>query len=432
MRDDGSASCWTAPRYLEPQGQLLELFGTGSGAFDQLRIDDFTLTALDTLGGLTQWDSIDHVERGRLGTPMLGGGLPEQRIVAFDDECAVDVSGNLSCWGWQRDDDTNRVEFVRAHVGEELDEVVDLTGACVVGADGLVRCPDGDLGRTWSEHGTTLAVVPGLEHVVEIERDYESVCVRLRDGSVHCRGDNDRGQLGDGTTRSRTDFHELAGIRGARALRLDGWGCALVRGDEVWCWGTPGPGFGDPAPRSIEAHRLRLDAARVFVSSRSTCVIQRQGTVRCFGIDTERGGSIERARVRAAHGLERIVAGIDSMVATGSELCMRTSEDMRCTGVPLREDETLWFGRSRPRSEVSLNADANDDASCSIDEDERVRCNYEGRAEQVVELVAGATHHCARERGGDVVCWGPNFRAEIGKLPARARLQPSRVTFEGE
>jgi hypothetical protein len=434
VRDDGWASCWRAPSYGKPQGELLELFGTGTGAFAQLRIDDFVMTALDELGGLDQWDPLDGYERGRLGVAMIGGWLPEDRIVAFDESCAVDEGGDLSCWGWRRDDDTNELELAMSQIGAELGEMVDLAGPCVVGADGLVRCPDGDLGRDWSEVGTTLAVVPGLEHVVEIERSHENVCVRLRDGSVHCRGDNDSGQLGDGTTRSRADFHELESLRGARALRLDGWGCALVR-SEVWCWGTPAPAFGDVGPRSvIESHRLELDAARVFVSGRSTCVVQRGGAVRCFGISSEGGGSEERARVRTAHGLERIVAEIESMITIGDELCMATNETMRCTELPLREHETLWLGRSRPRPDAQPGAIAGDVEGCSIDERERVRCSYAGReyeppAEQVVELVAGAVHHCARERGGDVVCWGPNFRGEIGKLPARARLQPSLVTF---
>lgn len=439
VRDDGWASCWTTPRFTKPQGELLELFGTGSGGFAQLRIDDFTLTAIDPLGGLEHWEAFDDVERGRLGMAMLGGGLPEERIVAFDSSCAVDVAGNLSCWEWRRNDDTNQVEFVVAQVGEALDEIVDLAGPCVVGADGLVRCPDGDLGRSWSERGTTLAVVPGLEQVVEIERSHASVCVRLRDGGVRCRGDNGSGQLGDGTTRSRTDFHELASIRGARLLRLDHWGCALVR-SEVWCWGTPGPAFGGPGPRSsIESHRLELDAARVFASGDNTCVVQRLGTVRCFGIDSESGGLEERARVRTAHGLERIVAEIDSMMAIRDSLCMVAGEDMRCTYLPLHEHETLWFGRTRPRPDDTQGepAVAGEIEGCSIDERERVRCSYGGReyeppAAQVVELVAGAAHHCARERGGDVVCWGGNSRAEIGKLPARARLRPSRVIFEDD
>jgi alpha-tubulin suppressor-like RCC1 family protein len=434
VRDDGWASCWLGRRTMKPQGELLELFGTGSGEFAELRIADFEIVALDGFGGLERWDTLDDDERGRLGMAMLGGGLPPQRIVAFDTICAVDVAGNLSCWDWRRDEHTNRIEFVLAQVGEGLGDIVDLAGPCVVGADGLVRCPDGDLGRSWNEHGTTLAVVPGLEQVVEIERSSASVCVRLRDGGVHCRGDNDRGQLGDGTTRPRTDFHELASIRSARRLRLSGWGCALDR-SEVWCWGTPGPSFGGPGPRSpIESHRLELDAARLFASGDSTCVVQRSGTIRCLGIRSA-GGMEDHARLRTAHGLDRIVGEIHAMLAIGDELCMVMGEEMRCTGVPLRDRDTLWFGRMQPRPAHTQNGPRpRTIEGCSIDEHERVRCNYAGLeyeppAAQVVELVAGHVHHCARERGGDVVCWGPNYRGEIGKLPARARLRPSPVDF---
>lgn len=437
LRDDGRVSCWMSPYDdLNPEQQLFELFATDTRAFTAVRIDGIVLTALNALGGLDQREIIEVRERGRL-SQLFAAPLADP-IVAFDSECAADASGDVVCWGWQRDIDTGRTDLAIARVAKQLGEIVDLAGPCVVGADGRVRCPDGDLSRDWSVDGTNLAVVEGLEDVVEIERSDETVCVRLRDGSVHCRGHNHRGELGDGTTRSRADFHELASIHGAERLRLEGWGCALGH-TEVWCWGTPGLAFAASARLSpIESHRLALDAARVYATGDITCVVQRDDEIRCFGLRST-GGMQASIRVRKVHAARGIARPIEAMYIDYGAPCLIAAGQMHCARrQPIDDDDVLSFGRTvLPPVAAPPASTASQQGGCSIDEHELVRCQYEGRsyeppARGVVELVAGRDHHCARERGGDVVCWGPNFVGEIGKLPARTRLLPTPVVFDDD
>ena len=46
--------------------------------------------------------------------------------------------------------------------------------------------------------------VPGLADIVEVAIGYaRHACARAKDGTVKCWGQNDKGQLGDGTTTSR-------------------------------------------------------------------------------------------------------------------------------------------------------------------------------------------------------------------------------------
>lgn len=63
-------------------------------------------------------------------------------------------------------------------------------------------------------------------------------CVLAGSGDVWCWGDNEEGQLGDGTTRSRTDLVKVQGLP-APAVQLDAGythSCARVEDGTVHCW----------------------------------------------------------------------------------------------------------------------------------------------------------------------------------------------------
>lgn len=60
-------------------------------------------------------------------------------------------------------------------------------------------------------------------------------------GDVYCWGNNDKGQLGDGTTAPSLVPKRVVFAGDSRVLRFvigDDLGCALLQpGDMVWCWG---------------------------------------------------------------------------------------------------------------------------------------------------------------------------------------------------
>lgn len=51
---------------------------------------------------------------------------------------------------------------------------------------------------------STAAPVVGLADVIQIGAGTDHVCARTTGGKVLCWGDNDHGQLGDGTTQDRS------------------------------------------------------------------------------------------------------------------------------------------------------------------------------------------------------------------------------------
>ncbi|MCC6874869.1 MAG: hypothetical protein IT378_11230 [Sandaracinaceae bacterium] len=66
-------------------------------------------------------------------------------------------------------------------------------------------------------------------------------CVAMEDGRMYCWGDNDRGQLGQGTGGPASSATPLAvpGFNRARAVTVGAaHSCAVDTAGEVWCWGA--------------------------------------------------------------------------------------------------------------------------------------------------------------------------------------------------
>jgi alpha-tubulin suppressor-like RCC1 family protein len=83
--------------------------------------------------------------------------------------------------------------------------------------------------------------VPGFAGAVQISLGMNHACAVMSDHTVRCVGNNESGQLGDGSTQWSTTPITVSGLGPAskvaanyeytRALLLDG---------TAWCWGFPG------------------------------------------------------------------------------------------------------------------------------------------------------------------------------------------------
>nr|WP_276604290.1 hypothetical protein [Nannocystis pusilla] len=106
-------------------------------------------------------------------------------------------------------------------------------GVCALLVNGTVACID-----DWSEDPAA-ELVPQLREVVELAAGQRHFCARTHKGEVFCWGGNESGQLGDGTTRSRTKSPvKVIGLTGTRGIAAgDVHTCALTQAREVVCWG---------------------------------------------------------------------------------------------------------------------------------------------------------------------------------------------------
>ena len=188
--------------------------------------------------------------RGQLGdgaedpsfSPRIVPGLQEVSTIAAgaNTTCVVHRDGDVSCWGWgmsTRGGDASPRAI--GGLGEVASVAVGWSDACAVRTDGLVYC--------WPMSPSIRpARVPGISDAVAVSVGDETFCATHRDGGVSCWGENnDAGQLGDGTTQSRTHPVRLAGITDAVAVTVstpsrvgEGHACVMHRDGEVSCWGA--------------------------------------------------------------------------------------------------------------------------------------------------------------------------------------------------
>ena len=98
----------------------------------------------------------------------------------------------------------------------------------------------GQLGIGYATSQTPVAV-PGLTGLVGIFVGSDTSCAVLGSGGMSCWGDNGFGQVGDGTTLTRTSPTTVPSFTGVAQPGLAGSGpyetCTLMNDGTVDCWG---------------------------------------------------------------------------------------------------------------------------------------------------------------------------------------------------
>lgn len=142
---------------------------------------------------------------------------------------------------------------------------------CTMTARGDVQCD----GRTVVQDG--VAISAGRDHV----------CAVRRGGRVVCFGGNQYGQLGDGTTETRTEPVEVA-LEGAVGVTA-GFNrtCAWTANGDAYCWGSMefDPHAGTVNPRAATTP-LKIDLVQVksiSLGAFHACALIENGSVQCWG-----------------------------------------------------------------------------------------------------------------------------------------------------
>jgi alpha-tubulin suppressor-like RCC1 family protein len=224
---NGDARCWGANTY----GQLGD--GTGVGRRTSVRVslrDDvralsgegISVCALMTSGTVRCWGDNtigelgDGTTRQRL-TPVRVRGLKE-RIVAIavgdGHACALTKLRTVLCWGrgGALGDGTKMTHRAPTPVVDLNGRVAAIAAGgahtCALMQGGPVKCwglnANGELGDGTTVSRLTPVTVKRLGgRAVRIAAGALTTCAVLRSGTVKCWGQNDSGQLGDGTVTDR-------------------------------------------------------------------------------------------------------------------------------------------------------------------------------------------------------------------------------------
>lgn len=185
------------------------------------------------------------------------GGLGDVTSVAsgYNTHCAVRKAGTIGCWGGNEygQHGVGKVETIpdgtlppRSPVKvkgiSNATDVAVSSHACARLADGRVACwgnnDHGQVGDGTTKLRSSPVTLAGLDQVTRVAVAADSSCALRADGSVWCWGANDEGQLGDGTTTDRAVPVPVSGISGAVSLSVGHWRACVIRNDgDVWCWG---------------------------------------------------------------------------------------------------------------------------------------------------------------------------------------------------
>ncbi len=285
--------------------------------------------------------------------------------------------------------------------------------SCMIDGEGHARCwgnnESGQLGDGTSEAHLAPAPITGDFAFSQLAAGFSHTCGVSRDGDVLCWGANESGQLGDGTTATRSAPVPVGGRANYRAVRTGrSHTCGLTTGGSVNCWGANSRGqLGDasklsrssPAPAALGG-----PAGALSVGNHHSCALLRTGEALCWGRNDAGqlgdGTTTDRSTPTPVSTNARFV----SIAAGRAHTCAITTEgDAYCWG----ENR---YGQLALGSATMVLSPQRVEATSSF-----------------ATVTAGNDHTCARARDGRGFCWGRNSYGQLGDGSTADKDRPTPV-----
>jgi alpha-tubulin suppressor-like RCC1 family protein len=240
-----------------------------------------------------------------MSTPTTFAGLTTvtQMDLGLAHGCAILADKTMRCWGQGDSGELGHGAYANSTtpvvvtgINTAAKVVSGRNWNCALLDNGDVKCWGGNPHKwgngvnTWYNVPTA---IPGLTNMIDIDGmapqywpGYDTICGLKNDGTIWCWGQNDVGQLGDGSFINRSAVVQVSGINNAVKLAIDGGtSCALLADSTVKCWGwgnTLGNGTSANSSTPVVVTGLtgvtQIDAAGGHV-----CAVITGGTVKCWG-----------------------------------------------------------------------------------------------------------------------------------------------------
>ncbi|MEZ5203500.1 MAG: hypothetical protein R2701_03700 [Acidimicrobiales bacterium] len=324
--------------------------------------------------------------------------------VGYTHACGIDDARDLYCWG---DNDEGQL--------------------------GLGTKATSLLARPVVTTGTPLAG----KDIERVAAGFKFSCALTTDDLIACWGDNQYGQLGDGTT---TDSLVPVVVAEAGSV-LDGADivelstlhlhiCARTAAGAAACWGLGNLGqLGTGAvgnqetPTNVDTTGTPLAGTaitQVSVGSFNSCFVGANGAVACSGTTTR--GALGNASATAALKPESpttagtVLAGksVDHVTAGRYSACVTTTDDvLACWGIG--DDGQMGDGDTTDNLVPGPVTTAGTPLASS----------------PAVSLDSGWDHHCARTAAGGLVCWGDNTYRSAGGSTSADSVVPNAIPVAG-
>lgn len=341
--------------------------------------------------------------------------------------CAFRSNGSIWCWGGNNKGQLGLGNTTARSTPQPLTTLASGVTAlaagelhtCALKTDGSVWCwgenEFGQLGDgTLTQRNAPTAVDALSSDVTALAAGYKFTCALKTDGSAWCWGLNSSGQLGDGTTVNRSVPTAVSGLSSGVTAMAGGWthACALKADGSVWCWGVNAHGqVGDGTQTQrlipVAVNGLGSGVASLSAGSEFNCVRKTDGSVWCWGRGD--GGQLGNTPTNDSW-VPLAVTGLDSVavVTVGySHACV------------LKNDDSVWCWGNNQFGQLG-------DGTVTL---RTTPTAVSGLGPGVSLLSAGAWHACATMNDGSAWCWGQNANGQLGDNSTTLRLTPVQVRF---
>ncbi|MDX2193514.1 MAG: hypothetical protein NW201_09165 [Gemmatimonadales bacterium] len=370
-------------------------------------------------------------------TFTVGAAPQVQRVSAgADHSCAIGSNGITYCAGsngaGQLGDGTTTNRSIPVAVAGPPGVVfmqVATGGAhtCAVSAAGAAYCwgrnDSGQLGdgTTTQRLGPVAVVAPVGTTFIQVAASQLYSCGVTAAGAIYCWGDNQNGQLGDGTTTQRSTPVAVAAPEGASFVQVTTGAigfhtCGVTVEGAAYCWGFNGNGqLGDGTTATRRLTPVGVAApggvrfSQVAAGQDHSCGVTAAGVVYCWGANGNGqlgdGTSATRRRTPvavvapAAVSFAQVVTGKAhscGVTGSGAAYCWGANPD----GV-LGDGTTLQ--RTTPVAVVSP-------AGVTFS-----------------QLATGLSHTCGMTPTAATYCWGSNLFGRLGDGTTTERSTPVAV-----
>ncbi|MCW3056920.1 MAG: regulator of chromosome condensation [Solirubrobacterales bacterium] len=269
--------------------------------------------------------------------------------------------------------------------------------ACLVISSGRVDCwgnnESGQLGNGTTANSDIPVEVHGVTNAIEVSAGLEDSCVLLSSGHVDCWGSNDFAALGDGTRNSSDTPVEVRGLTNAIHVAVGSHhACAVLSSGHVDCWGA------EAIEHIVYERRTPVEvpgidnATQVAAGGGHSCALLSSGHVECW---EENGhGQLGDGSTRASE-IPVEVHGIATAteIAAGSEhsCALLSSGHVDCWGT--NAEGQLGDGKDGGASDIPVEVQGVTNAT---------------------QIAAGEEDSCALMSNSHVDCWGANYYGQLG------------------
>ena len=339
--------------------------------------------------------------------------------------CAV-KEGEVLCWGDGSEGQLGRdgtVTIDEAKVPDSVDGLSEAIGVsagkahtCSLSEDQegqkTVHCwgdnSKGQLGNDTKTDSQTPVTVDGLSSVMMISSNGNHNCALLNNGQVKCWGDNFRGKLGDGTTTLRKTPVTVPNLLASYIATGVRHTCAMTTTSQVKCWGANGNGelgIGSNSSQSLSPQTVKSTSAsdspplmnvqQLALGYAHSCALLLSGQVKCWGLNDK--GQLGNGTTTNSNVPVSVLEG-DSALENVVEI--RAGHKHTCA---LNQDDVLKCWGDNSQKQVTPEAQTHMT---------KAQAFPEGRLSSVEHFMSGYHHNCAFS--SQLQCWGNNDNSQLG------------------